>query len=169
SKIVLADNAMAGKTPAEILAYTNDVICANNREEMFVTVWLGILELSSGKLTAANAGHEYPVIKTAEGGFELVKDRHGFVMGGMGGITYKAYELSLQPGTKLFLYTDGVPEATDLQEQMFGTEGMLLALNEVPSAPPQQIIEHVSASVNTFVGDAEQFDDMTMLCLEYKG
>ena len=169
SKIILANNAMAGKSPAQILTETNAAICANNREEMFVTVWLGILEISTGRLIAASAGHEYPVIKSRNGGFELYKDKHGFVIGGMEGVRYKEYELTLEPGSKLFLYTDGVPEATDAAEQMFGAERMLEALNKDASAAPAQILKNVRESVDGFVKDAEQFDDLTMLCLEYSG
>ena len=169
SKIILANNAMMGKSPAQILTETNAAICSNNREEMFVTVWLGILEISTGKLTAANAGHEYPVLKDADGNFELIKDKHGFVIGGMEGAKYKEYELFLKPGSKLFLYTDGVPEATNAQNELFGADRMVTALNEDLSAAPEQILKNVRASVDEFVKDAEQFDDLTMLCLEYKG
>ena len=116
SRIILANTAMTGKSPAQILTDTNKAICSNNSEEMFVTVWLGILEISTGRLTAANAGHEYPVKKEADGRFEILKDRHGFVIGGLDGVRYKEYELLLKPGAKLFLYTDGVPEATDTRE-----------------------------------------------------
>ena len=87
SKIILQSCAMLGQSPAEILTKTNEAICSNNQEEMFVTVWLGILELSTGKLTAANAGHEYPVLKLPDGSFELLKDKHGFVIGGMEGVS----------------------------------------------------------------------------------
>ena len=169
SKIILANNAMMGKSPAQILTDTNASICSHNRQEMFVTVWLGILELSTGKLIAANAGHEYPVLKKADGRFELLKDKHGFVIGGMEGIRYKEYELFLEPGAKLFLYTDGIPEATDAAEAMFGTERMLAALNREPDLPPEQILRNVRAAVNGFVNEAEQFDDLTMLCVEYHG
>ena len=169
SKIILANNAKMGKTPAQILTDTNAAICANNKEEMFVTTWLGILELSTGKLTAANAGHEYPVVKQPDGDFVIVKDRHGFVIGGMDGIKYKEYELRFAPGAKLFLYTDGVPEATDANKELFGTERMLDALNSDPAAAPEGIMRNVRRSVDAFVKDAEQFDDLTMLCLEYKG
>ena len=168
SKIILANNAMMGKSPAQILTDTNAAICSNNREEMFVTVWLGILEISTGRLTAANAGHEYPVLKNPDGAFELIKDKHGFVIGGMDGARYKEYELMLKPGSKLFFYTDGVPEATDAQGQMFGTDSMIAALNLDNTAEPEQILKNVRAAVDGFVKDAEQFDDLTMLCMEYK-
>ena len=169
SKIILANNAMMGKSPAKILADTNAAICSNNREEMFVTVWLGILEISTGKLTAANAGHEYPVVKHADGEFELLKDKHGFVIGGMDCAKYKEYELTLEKGAKLFLYTDGVPEATDAENQLFGTERMLAALNGDLAAGTVQTLKNVRAAVDAFVKDAEQFDDLTMLCMEYRG
>ena len=169
SKIILKDNAMMRKSPAQILTDTNTAICDNNKMEMFVTVWLGILEISTGKLTAANAGHEYPALKRTDGGFELYKDRHGFVIGGMEGVKYKEYELILEPGEKLFLYTDGVPEATDAGNALFGTERMLAALNEDAEAQTVEILKKVRRSVDAFVKDAEQFDDLTMLCLEFKG
>lgn len=169
SKIILANNAMSGKSPAQILTDTNAAICSNNREEMFVTVWLGILEISTGKLTAANAGHEYPVVKHANGNYELFKDKHGFVIGGMSGMKYKDYELVLEPGSKLFLYTDGVPEATDADKQLFGTERMLDSLNKNPDATCEQMLKNMRAAVDEFVKQAEQFDDLTMLCMEYRG
>ena len=169
SQIILDNNAMSGKTPAQILADTNAAICSNNREKMFVTVWLGILELSTGRLTAANAGHEYPALKQPDGGFELYRDKHGFVLGGMSGMKYKGYEIRLTPGSKLFLYTDGVPEAKDGSGVLFGTDRMLDALNEAPDAAPDEILKNVKKAVDGFVREAEQFDDQTMLCLEYKG
>ena len=167
--IILKNHVMAGKTPAQILTDTNAAICGNNREEMFVTVWLGILEISTGKLTAANAGHEYPALRGPEGKYELYKDKHGFVIGGMEGAKYKEYELRFAPGDRLFLYTDGVPEATSAENELFGTDRMLDALNSQPDAAPEQTLRNVRAAVDGFVKDAEQFDDLTMLSLEYRG
>ena len=169
SKIILQSVAMLGKSPGEILTKTNEAICSNNEAQMFVTVWLGILELSTGKLTCANAGHEYPVLKRPDGGYELFKDKHGFVIGGMEGVRYKEYELQLEPGARLFVYTDGVPEATNAEQALFGTDRMLAALNEHPDAAPMEVLKHMRGAVNAFVREAEQFDDLTMLCLEYKG
>jgi sigma-B regulation protein RsbU (phosphoserine phosphatase) len=169
SMILLRNNAMLGKSPAEILTDVNAAVCANNREEMFVTVWLGILEISTGRLTAANAGHEYPALMRAGGEFELYKDKHGFVIGGMEGIRYKEYELQINPGDRLFLYTDGVPEATDADKELFGTERMIRALNEQKDREPEEVLNGVRRAVDSFVKDAEQFDDLTMLCLAYRG
>ena len=169
SKIILQNNAMMGKTPSQILRDTNAAICANNREDMFVTVWMGVLEISSGRLTAANAGHEFPMLKRAGGCFELVKDKHGFVIGGMEGLNYKEYEIMLGAGDKLFLYTDGVPEATNAKNELFGTDRMLNALNRNVDAGPEQILKIMRDDVDKFAEGAEQFDDITMLCMEYRG
>ena len=159
SKILVQNAAMAALSPAEVLRAVNNQICANNREEMFITVWFGILDTATGKITAANAGHEYPALMTSGGAF----------IGGMEDIRYRDYELSLTPGSKLFLYTDGVPEATNAENELFGTDRMLRALNEQPSAAPEKILKNVRRAVDGFVKDAEQFDDLTMLCVEYKG
>ena len=169
SKAILQSCAMLGRSPADILTKTNEAICSNNTLDMFVTVWVGVLELSTGKLVAANAGHEYPVMSKPDGHFELIKDRHGLVIGGMDGIRYKEYDLQIEPGSKLFLYTDGVPEATDAREQLFGSTRMLDALNTDPKASPHDVLKNVRTAVDAFVKEAEQFDDLTMLCIEYKG
>ena len=169
SKIILQSCAMLGQEPAAILTKTNEAICSNNQEQMFVTVWLGILEISTGKLKAANAGHEYPMLRKPDGAFELLKDKHGLVIGGMSGVRYREYELQLEPGSKLFVYTDGVPEANNDKNELFGTERMIAALNEDAAAAPEDILKNVRRAVDDFVQTAEQFDDLTMLCLEYEG
>jgi sigma-B regulation protein RsbU (phosphoserine phosphatase) len=169
SKIILQSCAMLGKSAGEILTKTNEAICSNNKEDMFVTVWVGILEVSTGRMIASNAGHEYPAVKRADGQYELLKDKHGFVIGGMDGLQYKEYELILNPGDKIFVYTDGVPEATDADKRLFGTSRMIEALNRDPDASPKETLENVQAAIDDFVKDEEQFDDVTMLCFEYKG
>ena len=169
SKLLVQNIAKSATAPAKVLELANREICANNREDMFVTVWLGILELSTGRLTAASAGHEYPVLSRPGEDFAILKDRRGFVLGGMEGLRYEDYELVLEPGAKLFVYTDGVPEACDAKGEFFGSARMLRALNEVRSRTPQEILDGVRAAVEAFVGEAEQFDDMTMLCVEYRG
>ena len=169
SKVILQSCAMLGKSAAEILTKTNEALCSSNQAEMFVTVWLGILEVSTGRLIAANAGHEYPVLKRAGGAYELFRDKHGFVIGGMEDVPYHEYELQLRPGDRVFVYTDGVPEATDGQNRLFGTDRMIEALNREPEASPEQTLKNVQAAVDDFVKDAEQFDDLTMLCIQYNG
>ena len=169
TKVLLKSYAQSGIAPSEILEKANKEICENNQAEMFVTVWLGILEISSGKMIASNAGHEYPVIGHPVTGFELIKDKHGFVIGGMEGMKYTDYELQFMPGDKLFVYTDGVPEATNANNELFGTDRMLEALNSNKEASPEEMLENVYKAVGEFVGDAEKFDDLTMLGMDYHG
>lgn len=169
SMIILRIHAKTGSSPAEVLAKANESICSRNTAEMFVTVWIGVLEISTGKIAAANAGHEYPAIKHGDGKFELIKDKHGLVAGGMEGAKYTEYEIDLEPGSKVFVYTDGVPEATAEDKEMFGTDRMIDALNNDSEASPEDILKNVRRAVDDFVQDAEQFDDLTMLCIEYKG
>ncbi|MBQ3385456.1 MAG: serine/threonine-protein phosphatase [Erysipelotrichaceae bacterium] len=169
SKIIIQSCAMLDKSPAEILTKTNEAICSNNQEEMFVTAWVGILELSTGKLLAANGGHEYPVIKRPNGEFEMLKDKHGLVLGAMDGMKYHEYEIDMEPGSCLFVYTDGVPEATDANEELFGYKRMMAALNSDPDTEPESVLRRVRKGVDDFVLEAEQFDDLTMLCVKYMG
>ena len=169
AKRTIEDYARMDHRVSQILAMTNEALCDNNQAEMFVTVWLGMLEISTGKLTAANAGHEYPVIQRKDGLFELYKDKHGFVIGGMKGVHYREYEFYMSPGDKLFVYTDGVPEATASSGELFGTERMVSALNACADCSPEAILKGVRNAVDAFVGDAEQFDDLTMMCLTYQG
>ena len=168
SKAIVKNSAMLINSPSEVLAKTNAIICSDNTVDMFVTIWLGVLEVSTGRVIAANAGHEYPAVMT-NGRFELMKDKHGMVVGAMEEAVYKDYEFTMKPGDKLFVYTDGVPEATDAEKKMFGTGRMIEALNTDPAAEPHKILENVQLAVNDFVKDAEQFDDLTMLCFAYKG
>ena len=169
SKILLKSYTMVKQTPKAALEEVNRQICENNPEEMFVTVWLGVLDLRTGMFTAANAGHEKPAVKQADGHFELLKDKHGIMVGYMDGIRFKEYELQLTKGAKLFLYTDGVAEATDSNEKLFGTDRMIEALRTAEDKSPKEILAAVDAAVDKFVGEAPQFDDLTMLCIEYKG
>ena len=168
AKGLIRNYAMRGDTPAQVLENANEQICANNEEQMFVTVWFGVLEISTGKITAANAGHEYPIIKQPDGSFELFKDKHGFVLGGIMNKKYKQYELTLQKGGTLFVYTDGAPEATTANEEMFGTQRLVDTLNAQADGSPQQLISRVYDEVGKFVGDAPQFDDLTMLAITIK-
>ncbi len=170
SKILINNYALMNPdSPAKILERVNHQICLSNKAEMFVTTWLGILEISTGRMRAANAGHEYPVIRRSGGQYELFRDRHGFVLGGMDGMRYKEYEFVLDEGDVLFLYTDGVTEATDNRNVLFGEQRLLDALNKYPSGNPKEILDNLKKEIDLFVGDAPQFDDITMLCLRYRG
>ena len=130
---------------------------------------MGILNLKTGHMNAANAGHAYPILSMPGESFEVLKDKHSFVLGGISDIQYKEYELQLKPGSRLFLYTDGVPEATNAADEMFGVQRTLEALNSVPDGTPRQLLERVETAVREVVQGAPQFDDLTMLCIEYIG
>ena len=169
TKILINERALLGGTPSEILNFLNDRICDNNKAEMFVTVWLGILNVKTGRVIAANAGHDNPAIYRKNGNFEITKNKHGFVIGGIKNVKYTDFEFTLNKGDKLFLYTDGVPEATNAEQQMFGENLMIRSLNEYKDNSPKQLIKGVWSEINAFVKDAPQFDDVTMLCVEFKG
>ena len=169
SDMLLKNNMLMKKRPKEVLEEVNQQLCKNNREEMFVTVWLGILDLRTGKLTAVNAGHEKPALKSPGGSFELYEDKHGLMVGYLDYAKYTEYELTLEKGSKLFLYTDGVAEANNASEELFGTERMIEALRTAENGTPEELLQAVDKAIDSFVKDAPQFDDITMLCLEYKG
>jgi len=169
AKTLIKNRAQRGGTPAEILADVNNVLCEGNKAQLFVTVWLGILTISTGKGMAANAGHEDPVIRRAGGDFELIKYRHSPAVAAMEGIRFREHEFELNPGDTLFVYTDGVPEATNADEQLYGTTRMVDALNRYKDAGLGEKLQFVRDDINGFVGDAPQFDDITMLCFDYYG
>lgn len=169
AKGIIETQSMSGNSPAQILSSVNKMICAKNREKMFITVWLGILDLRSGELIASNAGHEYPIIKAPDSDFEVLNDEHGFVIGGFERMKYSDYTIQMQPGSKLFVYTDGVAEATDAKNKLFGLERTVAALNKAKDESPQTLLKTVDTSVREFIGEAEQFDDLTMMCIEYCG
>lgn len=167
--ILIHNEVKQGNSPAAVLHTVNDELLSRNPEQMFISVWLGVLEISTGKLTAANAGHEYPFIKNPDGKYRIFRDKHGFVLGGMEDLYYKDYELQLSPGSRLFVYTDGLPEASDREGRMFGNDRIAKALNESCNDDVDHTIDHMREAVDQFVGSAEQFDDLTMLCLDYHG
>lgn len=169
SKMLINNYSLFDDKPSDILGAVNKRICKGNKDNMFVTVWLGILELSTGKLTCCNAGHENPVIKKADGKFELLNDRHGLFIGATDLARYKDYEIQLEKGDVLFVYTDGVPEATNASFELFGNDRMVGALNSAPDDSLKGLLDAVKKATDEFVGDAPQFDDLTMLAVKYFG
>ena len=167
AKYSIENKAINSTSPAAVLEAVNDQLCQNNEEEMFVSVWLGILDTATGKIIASNAGHEYPAVSYGED-YKLLRDRHGIVLGTMEGLKYEDYEITLTPGSRIFVYTDGVPEATDQDKQMYGTDRMTDTLNLYRWESPEATIAGVMESISDFVNGAVQFDDITMLCLAYK-
>lgn len=169
AKSLIKNRSMMGASPSEVMDFVNNQLCDGNKAEMFVTAWLAIVELSTGKGVAANAGHEHPAICRSGGKFELSIYRHSLALAAMEDVPFREHTFELHPGDSLFVYTDGVTEATDSRNELFGTERMLEALNRDPTADPQDLLQQVRAEIDSFVGDAPQFDDMTMLGLKYLG
>lgn len=169
-KITLIHNIKTIKdSPARILKKTNQAICSHNPEDMFVTIWLGILDLKDGTLRCSNAGHEYPILKQPEGSFELVHDKHGLVIGSYEESLYPEYTLKLEKGSTLFVYTDGLPEASDVNGKQLGIERVLELLNRNPDKTPKEVLDSMKKAVADYTKDREPFDDLTMLCLRYNG
>lgn len=171
SKTVIKNRALFGSVPkpSEVLRDANNQLCEGNDASLFVTVWLGILDLNTGVVTASNAGHEYPAIRQPGKPFELFKDKRGLVLAGMEGMTYTDYEIKLEKGATLFVYTDGVPEATNAANELFEFERVEKALNVNAGAAPADLLKVVRGEVDKFVGDAPQFDDLTMLAIKFNG
>ena len=169
AKTLIKNRVLAGDNPATALAQVNNQLCEGNEAELFVTVWLAVIELSTGKGLAANAGHEHPVIKRAGGAYELVVYRHSPAVATMEGMRFREHEFQLYPGDSLFVYTDGVTEATDSHNELFGNDRMLAALNENIDATPAELLPAVKRAIDAFVGEAPQFDDITMLNCQYYG
>ncbi len=169
AKTLIKNRAQLGESPAEILKNVNNQLCEGNEAELFVTVWLAVIEISTGRGLAANAGHEHPVIRRSDGKYELVTYRHSPAVATMEGIRFREHSFELFPGDRLFVYTDGVPEATNAREELFGTDRMLAALNRDPEAAPKELLRTVRKEIDGFAGDAPQFDDITMLSFAYIG
>ena len=155
--------------PAVALSHVNEQLCEGNEAELFVTVWLAKIDLRTGKGMAANAGHEHPALRRADEKYELVVYRHSPAVATMEGMRFREHEFQLNPGDSLFVYTDGVAEATDAHNELYGSDRMLEALNADPMAKPDQLLPAVKRSIDAFVGEAPQFDDITMLNLQYYG
>lgn len=164
AKTLIKNQALTGQSPKDILRTVNNQLSENNKAEMFVTVWLGILDIRTGILTAANAGHEYPVICKAGGQYELYKQKHGLAVAVMENSRYNEYEVQINKGDTLFVYTDGVAEATDSHNELYGTTRLVDALNCNLNASCEETVKKVREDIDSFVGEAEQFDDITMLC-----
>ena len=169
AKTLIEIRAMMGGSPSEILGDVNNRLCEGNEAGLFVTVWLGILEISTGKIAAANAGHEYPAVKRADGVWDLMKAKHSPAVAVREGMTFREAEFELRPGDSLYLYTDGVAEATNVEMKLYGTDRMIDALNHHAEETVEELLPSMKREVDAFVGDAPQFDDITMLGLQYFG
>ena len=169
AKTLIKTRAQLGGSPANILFDVNNQLCNGNDSSFFVTVWLAIIDVATGKVVSTNAGHEHPAVRPAGGLYELDMYMHSPPLAMMENLRYSEHEFVMKPGDSLFVYTDGIPEATSLANELMGTDKMLDALNSDPDAGPEKVLSDVEKGVKDFVGNAEQFDDMTMLCFRYNG
>ena len=168
AKTIIKDLAESGMAVNDIFTKANEKLCENNESGMFVTAWMGILDLTTGKMQFANAGHNPPLLKRANGSFEYLKTRAGFVLAGMEGVRYRVGELELFPGDRLFLYTDGVPEATNTENKLYGEDRLISFMNQNSLTEATELLPALKANIDEFVGEAPQFDDITMLMFDYK-
>ena len=168
AKTIIKDLAESGMAVNDIFTKANEKLCENNESGMFVTAWMGILDLTTGNVQFANAGHNPPLLKRADGSFEYLKTRADFILAGMEGVRYRAGELTLTPGDRLLLYTDGVPEATNAANKLYGEDRLLTFMNQSASLEAKKLLPALKANIDEFVGEAPQFDDITMLLFDYK-
>ena len=169
AKTLIKDHTQSGKPPEEVFTEVNRQLCEANDENLFVTAWMGVLEISTGKLVYVNAGHNPPVIGRKNGETEFLRSRPGFVLAGLDFTKYRAGSLELMPGDLLYLYTDGVTEAMNTAQELYGEERLKRTLDANVSAPPEEIFKAVKKDLDDFVADAPQFDDITMLAMRYLG
>ncbi len=167
AKTLIKNHAMQGLTPMEILRRTNEQLCEGNKSELFVTVWIAIINIKSGEGVASNAGHEHPALMRAGSDFELVKYKHSVAVAIMDGVMFREHEFHMNPGDMVFVYTDGVTEATDASNELFGDERLVASLNAHRDLAPRELLDAVRADIDAFVGDAPQFDDLTMMAFRY--
>ena len=170
AKTLIKNQTQQGaQDPAEVFTHVNAKLMEVNKARMFVTAWLGILTISTGEIVYVDAGHEYPAIRRKGGEFTIEKDVHGAPLAFRKKMKFKLGTFTLNPGDTIYVYTDGVPEAADGKDELFGRERMLEVLNREPDADPQTIDQHMHEAIAEFVQDAPQFDDTTMLCMKYLG
>ena len=169
TRMLIKSRIQSGESPSEALTNVNRQLCESNELGFFVTAWLAVLEISTGKGVAVNAGHEHPALRRSGGQYELVLYRHSLALAALDGVQFRQHEFQLFPGDSFFVYTDGVTEATSSEKELFGTERMLEALNKAPDAEPDEILATVMGDIQRFMDGEDQFDDITMLCLKYNG
>ena len=167
-KTLIKDHTTPGRDLGEVFSTVNNLLCEANSEGLFITAFEGVLDLVTGEFCFVNAGHEMPFICKAGAGFEAYKIRPGFVLAGFEDMNYKAGSMTLDVGDLIFQYTDGVTEATNVENQLYGMERLEQVLNRVKDRTPSEILPEVKKDIDAFVGEAPQFDDITMLCVEYK-
>ena len=168
AKTLIKNNAQYGKSPKEVFETVNNLLCENNDANMFVTAILGYLDIPTGKFVYVNAGHNFPLLR-ANRKFDWLKEKPGFVLAGMEDMFYKQYEVTLSPGDEIFLYTDGVTEAINIESELFSDPRLHETVNRYLDLPLREFTISIKHEIDKFAGIAEQADDITMLALRYNG
>lgn len=169
-KTIISKLSMLGiKEPGEILELVNDIVFKNKSNEMFLKVWLGILDITSGVLKASNASQECPFVYGTKEEYELLEDKHGPAIGTVANYKYETYEVVLDPGDSIFVYTDGITNSINKNNELFGQERLLKTLNINPQYSVVEMLNFVKEKIDGFVEDVPQLDDMAMLGLTYFG
>ena len=169
AKTIIKGYAESGRPVEEVFTMANEKLCENNEAGMFVTAWMGVLDLTTGMLEIANAGHNPPLVRHADGSFAYLKTKPGLMLAGLPGLSYKKNELQLSPGDEIYIYTDGVTEAADTANALYGEQRLLELLNTLHGLRAEEVCRAVKEDVMAFAGEAPQFDDITMLYLKYQG
>jgi sigma-B regulation protein RsbU (phosphoserine phosphatase) len=168
AKTLIKNHAQLGKSPEEVFTTVNNQLYEGNDESMFVTAWMGILEIETGRFTYVTAGHNPPLLKHACKNYDWLKSKPGFVLAGMENIKYYQNEITLEQGDRVYLYTDGITEASNDNDDLFGDARLLQVMNNKNDLSLKELLSHVKEKVDDFAGEREQFDDITMLVMEYK-
>lgn len=166
AKTLIKNHAQLGLAVNDVFTNVNKLLCEGNDADLFVTAWLGILDLTNGRMTFVNAGHNPPLL-CQNGKFQYLKAPAGFVLAGIDTFQYKQNEITLTPGDRIFLYTDGVTEATDLGQELYGEERLKNFMNQHAADSAKDVLHELKADIDEFVGEAPQFDDITMLMFDY--
>lgn len=169
TKTLIQNYAQKGESPADIMTHTNNQLCQNNDANMFVTAWVGIVNIKTGVVTYTNAGHNPPLIKRSDGEFEYLHTDAGFVLAGLDYMTYEESTINLSQGDILYLYTDGITEATNGENELYSEERLLSKINEYDTKSLQCLLGDIKRDIDNFVGSTPQFDDITMLAFKYEG
>lgn len=167
AKTLIKNYAQQGEPPEDVFTNVNEQLCEGNDAGLFVTGWLGVLEVSTGMFTYVNAGHNPPLYKKKGGEFDWLKSKPGFVLAGMPGMKYKQSTMKFESGDRIYLYTDGVTEAINNKEELYGEERLITIMNSMGDIPLNEVLKHIKVDMDDFVGEADQFDDITMLAMEY--
>ena len=168
-KTLIKNHTQAGSSLDKVFADVNNLLCESNNEGLFITAFEGVLNLTTGEFRYVNAGHECPYIYRKGEKYTLHMLEPGFILAGMEDMTYETGCIQINPGDKLFQFTDGVTDAININEELYGEQRLYDVLNKNVDKNSKELLNAIKTDIDSFVGEAAQFDDITMLCVEYLG